>query len=78
MDNRAINQKLNIPKRYELVKCAKCPLAEQITLSEDEKYVRVAPHNKYELPIEEMNKIADQCGLFKSNFELLFEQPLKE
>ena len=61
MDNRAINQKkLNIPKRYDLLKCAKCPLAEQITLSEDEKYVRVVcSHNKYELPIEEMNKIAD-------------------
>ncbi len=64
--------------RYTLIKCSKCPLAEQVTLSEDELHVKVVcSHNTYELPIETMNEIADQCGLFRSNFEIIMENPLK-
>ena len=64
--------------KYSLIKCSKCPLAEQITLSKDEKHVKVVcSHNTYELPIDTMNEIADQCGLFRSNFDLLAENPIK-
>lgn len=63
---------------YSLIKCSKCPLAEQVSLSEDEKHVKVVcSHNTYELPIDTMNEIAEQCGLFRSNFELVMEKPIK-
>jgi peptide subunit release factor 1 (eRF1) len=56
-----------------LLKCFQCPLAEKITISKDEKYAKVVcSNNTYELPIETMNEIAEECGMFKSNFESLF------
>jgi hypothetical protein len=65
-------------QKYSLIKCSKCPLAEQVSLSEDEQNVKViCSHNTYELPIETMNEIAEQCGLFRSNFEVVMERPLK-
>ena len=65
--------------KYSLIKCSKCPLAEQISLSKDEKQVKVVcSHNTYELPIDTMNEIAEQCGLFRSNFDFLTENPIKQ
>ena len=56
------------------LKCQKCPLAEKITLSKDEKYVKVVcSNNTYELSFEAMNQIAEECGMFKSNFGSLLQ-----